>query len=70
MGCDVIAPSFTYRNHKKAVHFAGFVEANLNMITCDGSVHVWDPYTGKQVPMRKLFANFTDSKKFSMMSYW
>uniref|UniRef100_H2YJ53 BEACH domain-containing protein n=1 Tax=Ciona savignyi TaxID=51511 RepID=H2YJ53_CIOSA len=47
--CDTIQPSFTYRGHKKTPSHISILESDNTILTCDGSVHVWDPYTGQMV---------------------
>jgi len=44
-----IQPSYVYTHHKKSVAFVGLIEADNRAVSCDGGVHIWDPFTGKQV---------------------
>ncbi|XP_039258407.2 WD repeat-containing protein 81-like [Styela clava] len=41
--------SFIYKSHKKTINYVGIVESEQYILSCDGSMHVWDPYTGQQV---------------------
>lgn len=46
---DTVEPLFVYRQHKKTVFHASLVEADNSVVSCDGNIHIWDPYTGQQV---------------------
>ncbi|EQB78302.1 WD repeat-containing protein 81 [Camelus ferus] len=35
------------RTHRKSVFFVGQLEAPQCVVSCDGAVHIWDPFTGK-----------------------
>ncbi|KAL0597507.1 WD repeat-containing protein 81 [Plecturocebus cupreus] len=41
------APRLVYTQHRKSVFFVGQLEAPQHVVSCDGAVHVWDPFTGK-----------------------
>ncbi|KAJ1071379.1 hypothetical protein K5549_001671 [Capra hircus] len=46
-GTSETAPRLVYAQHRKSVFFVGQLEAPQCVVSCDGSVHVWDPFTGK-----------------------
>ncbi|KAM5273152.1 WD repeat-containing protein 81 [Ctenodactylus gundi] len=46
-GTSETAPRLTYAQHRKSVFYVGQLEAPQYVVSCDGAVHVWDPFTGK-----------------------
>ncbi|XP_004605036.2 WD repeat-containing protein 81 [Sorex araneus] len=48
-GTSETAPRLVYSQHRKSVFFAGQLEGPQCVVTCDGAVHVWDPFTGKTI---------------------
>ncbi|XP_011912108.1 PREDICTED: WD repeat-containing protein 81 isoform X2 [Cercocebus atys] len=46
-GTSETAPRLIYTQHRKSVFFVGQLEAPQHVVSCDGAVHVWDPFTGK-----------------------
>ncbi|XP_054315720.1 WD repeat-containing protein 81 isoform X3 [Pongo pygmaeus] len=46
-GTSETAPRLVYTQHRKSVFFVGQLEAPQHAVSCDGAVHVWDPFTGK-----------------------
>ncbi|OWK14469.1 hypothetical protein Celaphus_00000837 [Cervus elaphus hippelaphus] len=46
-GTSETAPRLIYAQHRKSVFFVGQLEAPQCVVSCDGAVHVWDPFTGK-----------------------
>ncbi|XP_005582505.3 WD repeat-containing protein 81 isoform X1 [Macaca fascicularis] len=46
-GTSETAPRLVYTQHRKSVFFVGQLEAPQHVVSCDGAVHVWDPFTGK-----------------------
>ncbi|KAF6300138.1 WD repeat domain 81 [Rhinolophus ferrumequinum] len=46
-GTSEMAPRLIYAQHRKSVFFVGQLEAPQCVVSCDGAVHVWDPFTGK-----------------------
>ncbi|XP_008563906.1 PREDICTED: WD repeat-containing protein 81 isoform X1 [Galeopterus variegatus] len=46
-GTSETAPRLVYTQHRKSVFYVGQLEALQYVVSCDGSVHVWDPFTGK-----------------------
>ncbi|XP_025331933.1 WD repeat-containing protein 81 isoform X3 [Canis lupus baileyi] len=50
-GTSETAPRLVYAQHRKSVFFVGQLEAPQYVVSCDGAVHVWDPFTGKTLRM-------------------
>ncbi|XP_026154391.1 WD repeat-containing protein 81 [Mastacembelus armatus] len=48
-GTQEVDPRLTYNDHRKSVFYVGQLEASLEVVSCDGTVHLWDQYTGKQI---------------------
>ncbi|XP_068440317.1 WD repeat-containing protein 81 [Clinocottus analis] len=48
-GTQEVEPSVTYSEHRKSVFYVGQLEASQEVVSCDGTVHLWDQYTGKQI---------------------
>ncbi|XP_063002804.1 WD repeat-containing protein 81 [Elgaria multicarinata webbii] len=48
-GTHETEPRLTYAQHKKSVFYVGTLEAPQHVVSCDGAVHIWDPFTGKVV---------------------
>ncbi|NXL20876.1 WDR81 protein, partial [Setophaga kirtlandii] len=46
-GTSEVPPRFTYAEHKKSVFYVGQLEAPQHVVSCDGTVHIWDQFTGK-----------------------
>ncbi|XP_077021591.1 WD repeat-containing protein 81 isoform X2 [Tamandua tetradactyla] len=46
-GTSETAPRLVYAQHRKSVFFVGQLEAPQYLVSCDGAVHLWDPFTGK-----------------------
>ncbi|XP_023575671.1 WD repeat-containing protein 81 isoform X3 [Octodon degus] len=46
-GTSETAPRLIYAQHRKSVFYVGQLEAPQYVVSCDGAVHVWDPFTGK-----------------------
>ncbi|EHB07113.1 WD repeat-containing protein 81 [Heterocephalus glaber] len=46
-GTSDTAPRLIYAQHRKSVFYVGQLEAPQYVVSCDGAVHVWDPFTGK-----------------------
>ncbi|XP_046936577.1 WD repeat-containing protein 81 isoform X1 [Lynx rufus] len=46
-GTSETAPRLVYAQHRKSVFFVGQLEAPQYVVSCDGAVHIWDPFTGK-----------------------
>lgn len=45
-GSHETEPRLTYAQHKKSVFYVGTLEAPQHVVSCDGTLHVWDPFTG------------------------
>uniref|UniRef100_A0A8C0DZA9 WD repeat-containing protein 81 n=1 Tax=Balaenoptera musculus TaxID=9771 RepID=A0A8C0DZA9_BALMU len=50
-GTSETASRLVYAQHRKSVFFVGQLEAPQCVVSCDGAVHVWDPFTGKTLRM-------------------
>nr|XP_020659174.1 WD repeat-containing protein 81 isoform X1 [Pogona vitticeps] len=48
-GTHEAEPRLTYAQHKKSVFYVGMLEAPQHVVSCDSTVHVWDPFTGRVV---------------------
>ncbi|XP_038159213.1 WD repeat-containing protein 81 [Cyprinodon tularosa] len=48
-GTQEVEPRLTYSEHRKSVFYVGQLESSQEVVSCDGTVHVWDQYTGKLV---------------------
>ncbi|XP_075417333.1 WD repeat-containing protein 81 [Tenrec ecaudatus] len=46
-GTSETAPRLVYTQHRKSVFYVGQLEAPQYVVSCDGALHVWDPFTGK-----------------------
>nr|BAT46564.1 WD repeat domain 81 [Tokudaia muenninki] len=46
-GTSETASRLIYAQHRKSVFYVGQLEAPQYVVSCDGAVHVWDPFTGK-----------------------
>lgn len=48
-GTSEVPPRFTYSEHKKSVFYVSQLEASQHVVSCDGTVHIWDQFTGKLI---------------------
>ncbi|XP_037320742.2 WD repeat-containing protein 81 [Pungitius pungitius] len=48
-GTQEVEPRVTYNDHRKSIFYVGQLEALQEVVSCDGTVHLWDQYTGKQI---------------------
>lgn len=46
-GTQEVEPKLTYNDHRKSVFYVGQLEASREVVSCDGTVHLWDQYTGR-----------------------
>lgn len=53
-GTSETAPRLIYAQHRKSVFFVGQLEAPQCVVSCDGAVHVWDPFTGERAQVRPV----------------
>lgn len=53
-GTGETAPRLVYAQHRKSVFFVGQLEAPQYVVSCDGAVHVWDPFTGERAQVRPV----------------
>lgn len=49
-GTSETAPRLVYAQHRKGVFFVGQLEAPQHVVSCDGALHVFDPFTGERAP--------------------
>lgn len=48
-GTQEVEPRLTYSEHRKSVFYVGQLNCSQEVVSCDGTVHLWDQYTGKLV---------------------
>ena len=48
-GTNTIGPQWTYSSHKKSISNVSFLESLRLAVSCDTTVHVWDPFVGSAV---------------------
>ncbi|XP_069568426.1 WD repeat-containing protein 81 isoform X1 [Brachyistius frenatus] len=48
-GTQEVEPRLTYNDHRKSVFYVGQLESSQEVVSCDGTVHLWDQYTGKHI---------------------
>lgn len=53
-GTSETAPRLIYAQHRKSVFYVGQLEAPQYVVSCDGAVHVWDPFTGERAQVRPV----------------
>ncbi|NXV10238.1 WDR81 protein, partial [Cettia cetti] len=46
-GTSEVPARFTYAEHRKSVFYVSQLEAPQHVVSCDGTVHIWDQFTGK-----------------------
>lgn len=53
-GTQEVEPKLTYNDHRKSVFYVGQLEASQEIVSCDGTVHLWDQYTGSLMILFEL----------------
>ncbi|XP_053362669.1 WD repeat-containing protein 81 [Clarias gariepinus] len=48
-GTQEVEPRLTYTEHRKSVFCVAQLESLQEVVSCDGTVHIWDQFTGKQI---------------------
>ncbi|XP_076831967.1 WD repeat-containing protein 81 [Brachyhypopomus gauderio] len=48
-GTRDVEPRLTYADHRKSVFCVAQLEALQEVVSCDGTVHLWDQFSGKQI---------------------
>ncbi|KAG7264453.1 hypothetical protein CRUP_010952 [Coryphaenoides rupestris] len=46
-GTREVEARLTYAEHRKSVFYVGQLEASQEVVSCDGTVHLWDQYTAE-----------------------
>lgn len=46
-GTHEISPRLTYAQHRKSVFYVGMLETPQYAVSCDSTIHIWDPFMGK-----------------------
>ena len=59
-GSAVMTPQWSYNMHKKSVFSVYFMESMSMSVSCDSTIHVWDPFVGTGVHQVKK--NFFEKK--------
>ncbi|XP_078061022.1 WD repeat-containing protein 81 [Mustelus asterias] len=54
-GTREMEPRLTYSEHRKSVFYVQQAEALQQVVSCDGSVHLWDQFTGKTIRIFDAF---------------
>ncbi|XP_038670687.1 WD repeat-containing protein 81 isoform X1 [Scyliorhinus canicula] len=54
-GTREMEPRLTYSEHRKSVFYVHQAEALQQVVSCDGSVHIWDQFTGKPIRIFDAF---------------
>jgi len=58
-GSDAVSCQWTYGQHRKSVFSVHFLEGHGRVASCDGNVHVWDPFVGSCVSQIDCVTPFT-----------
>uniref|UniRef100_A0A672KL32 WD repeat-containing protein 81-like n=1 Tax=Sinocyclocheilus grahami TaxID=75366 RepID=A0A672KL32_SINGR len=48
-GTREVEPRLTYTDHRKSVFYVGQLEASQEVVSCDGTVHLWNQFTGQNI---------------------
>ncbi|KAG7479942.1 WD repeat-containing protein 81 [Solea senegalensis] len=48
-GTQEVEPRLTYSEHRKSIFYVGQLETSQEVVSCDGTIHLWDQYTGKWI---------------------
>ncbi|XP_078404445.1 WD repeat-containing protein 81 isoform X1 [Cetorhinus maximus] len=54
-GTREMEPRLTYSEHRKSVFYVQQAEALQQVVSCDGSVHLWDQFTGRPIRIFDAF---------------
>ncbi|MBN3278814.1 WDR81 protein, partial [Polyodon spathula] len=54
-GTRDVEARLTYAEHRKSVFYVGQLGAQQEVVSCDGTVHLWDQNTGKQIRTYEAF---------------
>lgn len=56
-GTQEVEPKLTYSEHRKSVFYVGQLETTQEVVSCDGTIHVWDQYTGTANLLQHIYAH-------------
>lgn len=62
---SVLNEAYSYKLHKKTINYVGILESEQVVISNDGNIHVWDPYTCQQI---STFDNSDVKSGFALVS--
>ncbi|CAL9684141.1 unnamed protein product [Knipowitschia caucasica] len=48
-GTQEVEPRLTYSEHRKSVFYVGQLDCSQEVVSCDGTIHLWDQFTGKLI---------------------
>ena len=48
-GLNTVSPQWSYTSHKKSIQNVSFLENLRWVVSCDSTVHIWDPFVGSAV---------------------
>ncbi|XP_072909114.1 WD repeat-containing protein 81 isoform X2 [Hemitrygon akajei] len=54
-GSHAVGPRLTYAQHRRPVFATQHLDTLQQVASCDGTIHIWDPFTGKSI---RIFDGF------------
>lgn len=67
-GTQEVEPRLTYTDHRKSVFSVAQLEALQEVVSCDGTVHIWDQFTGKK-PVLSVKYSFVTEQTVVKLQY-